>query len=164
MGKLGFQGWEIVCKVIALVALVLPFVGVSAHGVNQGDIQIQHPWVREVVMSGMNGAAYMILTNQGAEEDRLVSASVPVAAMTELHQTVERAGVMHMEHLPSGIVLPVGQTVELKPGGLHIMLMNVSRKLEEGEQIPVVLEFEKAGRVETYLAVQPLAGAIDAHH
>ena len=85
--------------------------------------------------------------------DRVVSASSPVAERVELHETIRDGDVMRMREVEA-IELPAGQTVELKPGGLHLMLMGLKAPLKAGETVPVTLKFEKAGDVTVQLNVE----------
>ena len=150
-------------SLLLILALTLPGL-VAAHGVTHGNIVVTHAWMRAVVVPGMNGGGYLKISNGGAEADRLVAVRTAIAASVELHETVERDGMMHMDELPEGIPVPAGGEVALQPGGLHIMLMKVARKVDAGEQIPVILVFEKAGEIETHFAVQPLSGSETTHH
>ena len=88
------------------------------------------------------GAAYVTITSPTA--DRLVSASTPVAKKAELHTMSMQGMVMKMRPV-SGVDIPAGQPVSLKPGGEHIMLMSLNQPLREGQSFPLTLDFEKAG-------------------
>ena len=117
---------------------------------------MQQPWTR-AAGQGATGAGFLAISNRGAAADRLLSASSPAARATELHSMVRDGEVMRMRPVPS-IEVPAGQTVTLRPGGLHLMLIGLSGPLREGEAVPVVLRFERAGEVRVELSVQA-AGA-----
>ena len=110
-----------------------------------GGIVVQDPYARPAPNAGGNGGAFMVIANNGSQADRLLSAASPVAKMTELHETVTENNVMKMVHQPQGFEIPAGGKVELKPGGKHIMLMNLVAPLEAGQTIQITLKFEKAG-------------------
>jgi copper(I)-binding protein len=93
----------------------------------------------------MVAGGYMLIRNQGAA-DRLVSASSPAAAKVELHVHINDGGVMKMREVP-GYDVPAKGSFELKPGGAHLMFMNIKQPFKEGEKVPVTLKFEKAGEV-----------------
>lgn len=93
---------------------------------------------------GSVGAAFMTLVNEGHKGDRLIAAQADIATTVEIHQTLIENEVMRMEPV-SGIDVPAGERVELKPGGYHIMLIGLKRDLEPGTQIPLTLTFEKSG-------------------
>ncbi len=95
---------------------------------------------------------YLTIANAGAEADRLVSATSPRAGRMELHEMAMDGGMMTMRPV-TGIDVPAGGTVELKPGGLHLMFLDIPAPFKAGETIPVTLTFEKAGAVEATLTV-----------
>ncbi|MCX7356214.1 MAG: copper chaperone PCu(A)C [Alphaproteobacteria bacterium] len=98
----------------------------------------------QIVFGAKVGAAYLRVTNGSTEPDRLVAVSTPMASKAELHSVIDDNGVMKMR-LVEGIALKPGETVELKPGGLHVMLMDIQPGLKPGDTIPLTLTFEKAG-------------------
>jgi len=123
------------------------------------DIAVEQPWARAAMQGGVGGA-FMVLRNSGAAADRLVSASSPVAGKVEIHTTIRDGDVMRMRPVTS-IELPPKGAVTLAPGGLHVMLIGLTKALAAGEQVPITLTFERAGAVTVQAAVQP-AGARDA--
>jgi hypothetical protein len=114
--------------------------------VGTSDITIKEPWSRPA-MAGGNGAAFMTITNATGQDDRVVSAETSVAAMVELHETIQQDGVMSMIHQPEGFLLPAGEILELKPGGKHVMLMGLANPLEPGQTYQLTLNLEKAGPI-----------------
>jgi copper(I)-binding protein len=132
--------------VVALAALAAP----AAHA--DDAIVIADAWARATPGKAPTGAAYLTVTNSGAAADRLVGASSPVAATTELHEDKEENGIMKMRPVP---VLPIaaGQSITLKPGGYHLMLTGLKAPLKQGESFPLTLTFEKAGAKEVQVAI-----------
>lgn len=102
-------------------------------------------------MSGMVSAAYMTIRNEGAMPDRLVSATADAARTVEIHETVIENDVARMQMLPEGIAIPAGEAVELRPGGLHLMLIGLHRDLVPGMALTLTLTFE-SGQVITLRA------------
>src|SRR5690606_27219693 len=103
------------------------------------------------------GAAYFAsLENKGAQADRLLRASTPVAEKVELHSgEIGTDGVMRMRELDGGLKLPSKAVIKLRPGmGDHLMLMGLKKPLVEGDTFPMTLEFERAGKVEVKVTVQ----------
>ena len=101
--------------------------------------------------------------NGGAQPDRLLSAATPAARVVELH-TMERDGdVMRMRPVRDIVVAP-GATVELRPGGFHIMLIGLTAPLQQGARVPLTLRFERAGEVQVELAVEAAGARGSAHH
>jgi len=120
-------------------------------------IEVQAAWARATAAGAKAGGVFLTVKDNGAP-DRLVSASTPVASVAELHETVNEKGIMHMRPVQA---LPVaaGQSVVLKPGGYHIMLMGLKQQLKDGETFPVTLNFEKAGPITATVTVEK-AGAM----
>ncbi|MGI9394660.1 MAG: copper chaperone PCu(A)C, partial [Boseongicola sp.] len=109
------------------------------------------------ILASRPGAAY--LTIQSTENDKLTKLSTPMAAKVMIHSTeTDTDGVSRMHHMMS-LDLPAGQVVTLAPGGLHLMLMGIGSKLDEGTSFPMTLEFEKAGSVTVEVQVLSTAAA-----
>lgn len=154
-------------RLIATTALAFAALGAtvdaSAHSFKVGAIDIGHPNARPTNPGQQVGAGYLKLSNQGAA-DRLLSASSPVAASVELHSMSMEGDVMKMRQVDA-IDLPAGQTVELKPGGYHLMLMGLKAPLKAGDKLPLTLKFEKAGEIVVTVNVEnPKATDAPAEH
>lgn len=145
-------------SIILATALTLGASGAFAHSYKQGDIEIGHPWSRATAASAPTGAAFLTLTETGAQPDRLISASTPAAEKAELHTHIKDNGVMRMRQVPS-IELEPGKTVALQPGGYHIMMIGLKKPLAKGDHVPLTLTFEKAGTITVELHVEG-AGAM----
>lgn len=107
---------------------------------------MEQPWARATAAGGTTGAAYLTLLAHGTA-DRLTGASTPLAGAAELHQTTSENGVMRMRPVVDGIALPPDQAVTLAPGGLHIMLMDLTRPLKQGDVFPLTVTFAHAAPV-----------------
>ncbi|MFV0644711.1 MAG: copper chaperone PCu(A)C [Sphingomonadaceae bacterium] len=119
-------------------------------------IAVTSPWSRETAEGQDAGGAFMTITNSGKAADRLTGGSTPVAGEVQVHTVDMTDGVMRMRQLEDGLEIPAGGTVTLKPGSYHIMLMKLKQPLQQGEDVPLTLTFEKAGPVEVALSVQPV--------
>ncbi|MFZ1110663.1 MAG: copper chaperone PCu(A)C [Rhodomicrobium sp.] len=126
----------------------------AAHEYRKGDLTIFHPWARPTAEGAATGAAYLSIKNGGAAPDKLVSAASPAAEKVELHETREENGVMKMRALEGGIDIEPGASQELKPGGAHIMLIGLKKRLQEGQTIPLTLMLDKAGPIEVEIKVE----------
>ncbi|MBX9715353.1 MAG: copper chaperone PCu(A)C [Burkholderiaceae bacterium] len=138
--------------------------GTLAHSYKLGEIDIGHPYARPTREGQTVGGGYLKLANKGAA-DRLVSASSPAAGAVEIHTMSMEGDVMKMRQVDA-IELATGQTVELKPGGYHLMLMGLKAPLKAGDKLPLTLKFEKAGEVVVTINVEepkPRADAAAAH-
>ena len=131
-----------------------------AQDYSVGSISIEHPWSRATVAGIPNGAAYFVLKNSGDAEDRLLSASAPVANKAELHTHLKDGEVMRMRQVDD-IVIPAGGSAVLQPGGMHVMLMGLNAPLEQGSSFPLTLVFEKAGSVTIDVTVDRMGGTKD---
>ena len=113
----------------------------------QAQVTVKEAWVRATVPQQQATGAFMQLS--AAQDTKLVSASSPVTAVVEVHEMAMQDGVMRMRQVPS-LALPAGKTVELKPGGYHVMLLDLKQQVKEGDTVPLTLTFEgKDGKRET---------------
>lgn len=125
---------------LALVALL----AACSQKPAEPQIKVQDVWARAVAPGQSMGAAYMTIANDGDGADTLKAVKVSVAPMTEVHETKTVDGVSSMA--PAGsVVIPAHGKVELKPGGLHAMMMGLSVPLQPGDRFFVDLTFEKSG-------------------
>lgn len=127
-----------------------------------GPLEISSPWARAMLPGQPAGGGYLTVVNTGHEADRLVSASSPSAGRVEIHTMEVVDDVMVMRPVEGGLEIPAGGTVELKPGGLHLMFMEVAEPFAEGDTVQVRLDFEKAGSVDAAFAVRAARGG-DGH-
>jgi hypothetical protein len=129
------------CVPALLLALLL-----SSCAAFTPEIVVADPWVRAAA-AGANSAAYMRLTNEGRAGDRLLAVASDAAAAIELHETTMEGDVMRMAPLPEGIPVPANAQTELRPGGLHVMLLGLDRDLQDGDRVQLQLTFERSGVV-----------------
>jgi copper(I)-binding protein len=139
--------------IVGAVALVFAFV-TSAHAetARVGDIVIEQAWARATTPSAKTGATYLAIRNTGSEPDSIRSMETPVAGQAVAHQTRLDGDVSRMSEAGPLSVLP-GGTLEMKPGGTHIMLMDLNGGMKLGQQFPLTITFEKAGKVEVPVKV-----------
>lgn len=104
--------------------------------------KVENAWARGTVQGQSSSGAFMQITS--SDSGRLVSVASPWASMAEVHEMKMDNGVMKMNAVPF-VELPAGKTVELKPGGYHVMLMGLKQQLKGGELLPLVLTIEGAG-------------------
>jgi copper(I)-binding protein len=117
---------------------------------------------------GGPGGAFLTIHNNGTEADRLVSAKSPVAGVVEIHEMKMEGGTMRMRAAPDVEIKP-GATVELKPGGYHVMLQALKKPLKQGEKVPLTLTFAKSGSIDIMVdvagmgATAPMGGMSHGH-
>lgn len=124
-----------------------------------GDLTITGAFTRATLPKAPVGGGYFTVQNSGDADDRLISVSSPVAKEGQIHEMAMVGDVMKMQQLSDGLVIPAGETVELKPGGYHLMLMGLSEQLVEGETIPLTLTFETAGEITIDLPIAATAAS-----
>jgi copper(I)-binding protein len=148
---------NILISTIGAAALSLTFLA-HAQDANIGSIKIENAYTRATVPGQQVAGGFMKIENKGAA-DQLISASSPAAGEVQLHEMAMDGNVMKMRQVKD-IAVPAGGAVELKPGGLHLMFMNIKAPLAAGQTVPVKLKFAKAGEVEVKMPVNAMgAGA-----
>jgi hypothetical protein len=122
------------------------------------SVDVKDAWVRTSVPGQKATGAFMKLTAKDGA--KLVAASSPVAGVTEVHEMKMEGDIMKMKAVAGGLDLPAGKTVELKPGGYHVMLMDLKAALPKDSTIPLTLVFKDAKGVESRLELKvPVATA-----
>ena len=114
---------------------------------------MEDAWVRSVPSSSKHTAAYMILQNHGTRKDHLLSAQSDVAQVVEMHEVVKNGEMMSMQ-LVNSIPIPPHGSTKLKPGGYHLMLINLNRIIAAGEQVRLTLKFQHGGEITLMVRVQ----------
>lgn len=153
-------------KILKISALLATLAAPAfAHDYTLGDLSVAHPFGFTAPATAMASGGFMEITNNGSEDDRLIAVEADFNKV-ELHDhVIDANGVAKMVHLAEGIAVPAGETVMLKPGGLHVMFMGLGGEaLEEGEKVEAVLVFEKAGRLDVSFNIEPrMAGGHSTH-
>ena len=138
----------------AAAALVGAWWAASGSAAAAGGLAIDGAWARASIGGSKVSAVYLSIINRGDAGDRLVGAAAERAGHAMLHRSVVEDGVARMRHVEA-LAIPPGTSVQLAPGGLHVMLTGVSPPLEVGEEVTVTLTFEEAGEV---VATAPVRG------
>lgn len=127
-------------SIVALLAL-------AAGAASAQTVAVTDAWARPAAQGQMASGAFMTLTAKDGA--KLVSVASPVAGVAEVHEMKMDGDVMQMRAVQGGLDLPAGKAVSLKPGGYHIMLMNLKRPLTKGATIPMTLVFKDAKGAES---------------
>ena len=122
-----------------LVAGLLFSAGVLAGAAD--NVSVQDPYVRLAPPSAPATGAFMVIRNAGDKDVRVVKADNPVSKATELHTYVNEGGVMKMRPIPAIEIKAKGEAV-LKPGGLHVMMIDLKVPMKEGDTVPITLTFD----------------------
>jgi periplasmic copper chaperone A len=152
---------------LALTAVQVLIAGaVLAAPPQPQDVSVVEPWVRLPPPGAKNTGAFMVLKNSGKADRKVVSASNPASKVTELHTHIDEGGVKKMRQVPS-IEVKAGGSTELKPGSLHVMLIDLTAPLKEGQQVPITLKFDDGSTTVIQAPVRkfdmpPMGGAAPA--
>ncbi|MGH1479280.1 MAG: copper chaperone PCu(A)C [Geminicoccales bacterium] len=136
------------------IYLIFGLFGFASAGeaVQVGAIKISKPWARASLGVNRPAAAYFTLRNTGNTADQLVSVTSPLAEKVSIHITKQDNGIMRMSAAEQ-LEIRAGKTVELKPGGLHVMMMKLNAPLKKGGTTELHLSFKHAGKVIVHLPI-----------
>lgn len=163
---------KLMLALTATLALAMsPVIGQTTHDHTHshdqpytiGDLTISSAFSRATLPNAPVAGGFLTITNTGDADDRLIAASSDAADRTEVHEMAMENDVMKMRELTDGLMIPAGETVSLKPGGYHLMMMDLAHPLVEGETVNITLTFEKAGEIEVPLMIGA-PNARDADH
>jgi len=155
---------NIIAKSVACLAL-LSAAAASAHDhapPQAATLHVHQAWSRPTVAAVPVGVVYMDLDNQGSTTERLLSASSEVAGRVELHESIMDGEMMRMRPIQAVDIAPTS-TTQLKPGGLHLMLMGLKAPLVQGQTFPLSLVFEQTGTVTVQVQVRDPVGSAGGH-
>lgn len=127
------------------------------------DLRLSDAWARETVAGQGATAAYLVVANRGGGGDRLLSASVAPPARAALHTTDRSDGIARMRAASGGLEIPAGGSLELGPGGNHIMITGLSAPLRPGDTLQLTLRFEQSGERMVEAKVRDAAGNAEAN-
>lgn len=148
------------CLAATLSLAVAPAL---AHEFTAGALQIIHPHSPATGSLAKVGGGYFAIANDGPGDDRLLGIRSPIGNAMLHESTVDAAGVARMTHLADGLPLPAGEMVVLEPGGLHVMFVNLTAPLVQGQSFPATLVFENAGEVTVEFHIEALGDAAQTH-
>jgi copper(I)-binding protein len=153
--------FAVICTVLGMTFSASTLAQNVSQTVTTNAIKVENAYTRATVPGQQVAGGFMKIENKGASVDQLLSASSPVAGEVQLHEMAMEGNVMKMRQVKD-IAVPAGGAVELKPGGLHLMFMNIKAPLTAGETVPVKLKFAKAGELEVKMPVNAMGstGAI----
>ena len=129
----------------------------AAHDLITGDLHIIHPSIPDPLPTAKSAAGYITIANDGDTPEELIGVRSDFAASTTLHHTIFEDGIAKMRPL-IGIIIPPGDTINLEPGGMHVMFMGLTSTADEGDMIPATLIFRKAGEIAVEFMVDPADG------
>ena len=128
------------------------FLALLISGQAIAQVEIEKPWTRATPPGAKMAVGYMIVRNKSASPDKLLSVTSPAAARVETHITVKDGDIVRMRQVKAYDV-PANVTLQLRPGGAHLMFVDIRRPFKDGETIPATLRFEKGGEVKVEFQV-----------
>lgn len=144
-------------RILLAVTLMTPLAIAACSDGGASDITVEEPFARETIGTSTTGAAYLVIRNEGGA-DRLIGASTPAAATTELHTHEKDGEIMRMRKVDA-IDVPARDAVTLEPGGKHIMMFELVEPLKDGGSFPMTLTFEKAGDISVDVTIVATGGS-----
>lgn len=144
---------KLVCAAL-LSCLLLP-----AASAGEANIVVTQAWIRATPGGSRVAGGYLVIENRGPDVDKLLSASTEVARRIEIHEMAVTDGVMTMRPVEGGLPIETGHTVKFAPGGLHLMIIGLAAPLVQGDKVPVMLKFEKAGEIAASFDVRAMGAA-----
>jgi uncharacterized protein YcnI/copper(I)-binding protein len=137
---------------------IVAAAGTAQEAVKAGTLTVEQPWSRATPEGAKVGGGYVRITNTGQSADRLVGGTFANAARVEVHDMTMDGDVMRMKPVADGLEIEPGGTVELRPGGQHLMFVDLKEPLKEGQRIKGTLIFEKAGKVDVEYTIRGIGG------
>lgn len=143
----------------ATLLFVMSTMTLGAHDFDAGSIYIDHPMIKEAPPNAPVLGGYIMLQNNGTEDDRLIGIESDAVEKVELHRTVMTNNIASMTPMTEGLPIPAGAIVWLGDAGTHAMFIKPSARYREGDEVPATLIFEKAGRIDVMFKVEKRTGA-----
>jgi hypothetical protein len=136
----------------------------ASRSYKTGALVIENPWARATPGGAQVAGGFMRITNTGQQPERLIGGTLALATDVEVHEMTMVDNVMRMRRLANGLEIKPGESVELKPGGYHVMFMALKGGLIQGQRVKGTLVFEKAGTVEVEFEVAPIGAQSGSGH
>lgn len=145
---------------LLLTVTALIFVGLTLWAADEFRIRVEEAWARPSGEEATSAAAYMSIANEGDGEDVLERIHSPKAESVEMYRPTVTAGGVMQTPMAAGVKIPAGGSLVFAPGGVHLMLRGLRETLDEGDELPLLLEFAHAGTIEVKVPVRSSAPAL----
>jgi len=146
---------------LACLLAMLSMQSISADEYRLGHLQITDPYTRTTPPMAAVAGGFMTVTNNGTESDTFLGGSAGFVEAVEIHEMSMADGIMKMRRLENGLQIAPNETVELKPGGYHLMLIKPSEPMKEGDKHKITLSFKQAGDIEVELEVKDISATLE---
>lgn len=148
---------------LAACALTLAFAAGAAQPAQKDALVLDQAWARATPPSAPVAGGFVTIRNTAKRADRLLSATSPDAKTVEIHEMSMDNGVMRMRRIDDGLPIAPKGTLELKPGGYHLMFIGPKHPFVQGETVTATLRFEQAGTREVRFEVRAMGSAAPKH-
>lgn len=145
----------------ACLLAMLSMQSISADEYRLGHLQITDPYTRTTPPMAAVAGGFMTVTNNGTESDTFLGGNAGFVEAVEIHEMSMTDGIMKMRRLENGLQIAPNETVELKPGGYHLMLIKPSEPMKEGDKHKITLSFKQAGDIEVELEVKDISATLE---
>ena len=145
----------------ACLLAMLSMQSISADEYRLGHLQITDPYTRTTPPMAAVAGGFMTVTNNGTESDTFLGGRAGFVEAVEIHEMSMADGIMKMRRLENGLQIAPNETVELKPGGYHLMLIKPSEPMKEGDKHKITLSFKQAGDIEVELEVKDISATLE---
>lgn len=145
----------------ACLLAMLSMQSIYADEYRLGDLQINDPYTRTTPPMVAVAGGFMTVTNNGTEVDTFLGGSAGFVEAVEIHEMAMIDGIMKMRRLENGLQIAPNETVELEPGGYHLMLIKPSEPMKEGDKHKITLSFKQAGDIEVELEVKDISATLE---
>lgn len=149
-------------KIALIAAALLTLTGCSS----QPQVEISNSWVKSSEMSVVGGmtAIFGTITNNTSEDVTLIGAATAAANLVEVHEMAMSGGEMVMQQLEGGLLIPAGESVQLEPGGNHVMLMDLTQDVLAGDSLVVAFDLDGAEDLTLEVIAKPTEGGDEEYH
>ena len=141
----------------SLTALAVSRPAISGD-ITVGSLIVENPWARATPRGAKVGAGYLSIFNIGKVDDRLISATTDISKRVEIHSVSITNGIMKMRKLADGIEIKSKNLVDFKPGGYHLMFIDLNEPLKKEQSFNVTLKFEKTGEIDVLFLTTGIGG------
>ena len=145
--KYRFAACTLAAICISASAFADPVAQMRGASAAAGTLKIENAFTRPTLGGATVAVGYVTIVNTGKTDDRLLSVTSDISATAEIHESKMQNGVMEMDELPNGLAIPAGAAVAFRPGGYHIMFVELKKSVKPGDMIHATLDFAKAGKV-----------------
>ena len=146
-----------ILSLTAMTALAVTRLAIAGD-IKVGSLIVENPWARATPEGAKVGAGYLSIFNIGKVDNRLISATTDISKSVEIHSVSMTNGIMKMRKLSDGLAIKSKNLVDFKPGGYHLMFIDLKARLKKEQSFNVTLKFEKTGEIDVLFLTSGIGG------